>query len=144
MATTQASLCWSQGNLCCCLRKVIKSQHIFPSDEAAFKLVYLALRNISKKWTRLYSWLETCAQSICDPRRGSPPSLASRLYTLCLTVSMLFLSLLRSLTVRHSLPLHSDIILRQFLSSILLAFVGLRVSFASGRNFASIISSLHS
>ncbi|MFN6165281.1 MAG: transposase, partial [Pseudanabaena sp.] len=29
------------------LRKVIKSQQIFPSDEAAFKLVYLALRNIS-------------------------------------------------------------------------------------------------
>jgi hypothetical protein len=31
--------------------KVIKSQQIFPSDEAAFKLVYLAMRNISKKWT---------------------------------------------------------------------------------------------
>ena len=37
------------------LRKVIKSQQIFPSDEAAFKLVYLAMRNISKKWTRLDS-----------------------------------------------------------------------------------------
>ncbi len=35
------------------LRKVIKSQQIFPTDEAAFKLVYLAMRNISKKWTRL-------------------------------------------------------------------------------------------
>ena len=35
------------------LRKVIKAQQIFPSDEAAFKLVYLAMRNISKKWTRL-------------------------------------------------------------------------------------------
>ncbi|MFN4855975.1 MAG: transposase, partial [Pseudanabaena sp.] len=33
------------------LRKVIKSQQIFPTDEAAFKLVYLAIRNISKKWT---------------------------------------------------------------------------------------------
>ncbi|MEA5479089.1 hypothetical protein VB774_15810 [Pseudanabaena galeata UHCC 0370] len=33
------------------MRKVIISQHIFPSDEAAFKLVYLAMRNISKKWT---------------------------------------------------------------------------------------------
>ncbi|MFN7355814.1 MAG: IS256 family transposase, partial [Pseudanabaena sp.] len=31
--------------------KVIKSQQIFPTDEAAFKLVYLAIRNISKKWT---------------------------------------------------------------------------------------------
>jgi putative transposase len=26
-------------------------QQIFPSDDAAFKLVYLAMRNISKKWT---------------------------------------------------------------------------------------------
>lgn len=33
------------------LRKVIKSQQIFPTDDAAFKLVYLAMRNISKKWT---------------------------------------------------------------------------------------------
>jgi putative transposase len=33
------------------LRKVIKNQQIFPTDEAAFKLVYLAMRNISKKWT---------------------------------------------------------------------------------------------
>ena len=33
------------------LRKVIKDQQIFPTDEAAFKLVYLAMRNISKKWT---------------------------------------------------------------------------------------------
>ncbi|MEB3125840.1 MAG: transposase, partial [Synechococcales bacterium] len=33
------------------LRKVIKSQQIFPSDEAAFKLVYLAMGNISKQWT---------------------------------------------------------------------------------------------
>jgi putative transposase len=33
------------------LSQVIKSQQIFPSDEAAFKLVYLAVRNISKKWT---------------------------------------------------------------------------------------------
>jgi len=33
------------------LRKVIKSQQIFPSAEAAFKLVYLAIGNISKQWT---------------------------------------------------------------------------------------------
>jgi len=41
------------------LRKVIKSQQIFPSDDAASKLVYLTMRNISKKWTRLHSRLET-------------------------------------------------------------------------------------
>lgn len=33
------------------LRKVIKTRASFPNDEAAFKLLYLALRNIAKKWT---------------------------------------------------------------------------------------------
>ncbi|TYQ30540.1 transposase [Pseudanabaena sp. UWO310] len=32
------------------LQKVIKSQQIFSSDDATFKLVYLAMWNISKKW----------------------------------------------------------------------------------------------
>ncbi len=33
------------------LRKIIKTRASFPSDEAAFKLLYLALQNIQKKWT---------------------------------------------------------------------------------------------
>jgi putative transposase len=33
------------------LRKVSKNRSLFPSDEAVFKLLYLALRNISKRWT---------------------------------------------------------------------------------------------
>jgi transposase-like protein len=33
------------------LRKIIKSRGHFPNDEAAAKLLYLALRNISQKWT---------------------------------------------------------------------------------------------
>ena len=33
------------------LRKVTKSRGSFPNDEALIKLYYLALRNISKKWT---------------------------------------------------------------------------------------------
>jgi len=33
------------------LRKVTKSRGSFPSDEALLKLFYLALNNISKKWT---------------------------------------------------------------------------------------------
>ncbi|WP_176453161.1 hypothetical protein [Pseudanabaena sp. SR411] len=36
-----------------------KFQSIYAIDEAAFKLAYLAMRNISKKWTRLDSRLET-------------------------------------------------------------------------------------
>jgi len=33
------------------LRKVLKNRGHFPTDEAATKLIYLALRNITKKWT---------------------------------------------------------------------------------------------
>jgi putative transposase len=33
------------------LRKVSKNRPLFPSDEAVFKLLYLALRNIGKRWT---------------------------------------------------------------------------------------------
>jgi putative transposase len=33
------------------LRKITKNRAAFPSDEALLKLFYLALRNISKKWT---------------------------------------------------------------------------------------------
>jgi transposase-like protein len=33
------------------IRKVIKNKRVFPSEDAALKQLYLALRNISKKWT---------------------------------------------------------------------------------------------
>lgn len=33
------------------LRKIIKTRASLPNDEAAFKLLYLGLKNISKKWT---------------------------------------------------------------------------------------------
>jgi transposase-like protein len=33
------------------LRKVLKNHRAFPTDEAALKVVYLAIQNISKKWT---------------------------------------------------------------------------------------------
>ena len=33
------------------LRKVLKARGHFPSDEAATKLIYLVLRDITKKWT---------------------------------------------------------------------------------------------
>jgi putative transposase len=34
------------------LRKVTKARGHFPNDEAALKLIYLAIRNMEKKWTR--------------------------------------------------------------------------------------------
>ncbi|MBD1997226.1 IS256 family transposase [Leptolyngbya sp. FACHB-541] len=33
------------------LRKVLKNRRAFPTDESALKVVYLAIQNISKKWT---------------------------------------------------------------------------------------------
>jgi putative transposase len=39
------------------LRKITKNRGSFPSDEALSKLFYLALMNISKKWTMpLQDW----------------------------------------------------------------------------------------
>lgn len=33
------------------LRKVIKNKRVFPTDESVFKVLYLAINNISKKWS---------------------------------------------------------------------------------------------
>lgn len=39
------------------LRKVIKNKRVFPSDDAVFKLLYLAIENIAKKWTMpIHHW----------------------------------------------------------------------------------------
>ena len=38
------------------LRKIIKTRGSFPSEEAAMKLLYLALQNISAKWESVQHW----------------------------------------------------------------------------------------
>jgi putative transposase len=38
------------------LRKVIKTRASFPSEEAALKLLYLALNNVSKRWKAARDW----------------------------------------------------------------------------------------
>jgi putative transposase len=40
------------------LRKVIKTRGSFPNEEAALKLLYLGLRNVSKKWNSVQNWRE--------------------------------------------------------------------------------------
>lgn len=41
------------------LRKVVKNKCVFPSDDAALKQIFLALKNISKKWTMpIRNWKE--------------------------------------------------------------------------------------
>ena len=44
------------------LRKIIKNRGSFPSEEAALKLLYLALQNISAKWETVQSWREALNQ----------------------------------------------------------------------------------
>jgi putative transposase len=34
------------------LRKVIKTKAVFPDEDSVFKLIYLAMNNISKRWSR--------------------------------------------------------------------------------------------
>jgi transposase-like protein len=52
------------------LRKALKNRGHFPSDEAATKLIYLALRNITKSWKNPPAHLEDGGQPIRDPIRG--------------------------------------------------------------------------
>jgi len=45
------------------IRKVTRNRTIFPDDKAAFKLVYLALHNLAKKWNRpIYNWRDALNQ----------------------------------------------------------------------------------
>ena len=44
------------------LRKVTKNRGAFPNEEAAFKLLYLALRNAGKKWSTVQFWREAMCQ----------------------------------------------------------------------------------
>jgi transposase-like protein len=39
------------------LRKVIKTKAVFPDEASVFKLMYLAMNNISKRWNRpIQNW----------------------------------------------------------------------------------------
>jgi len=40
------------------LRKAIKTRGAFPSEEAALKVMYLALRNLARKWNAVQGWKE--------------------------------------------------------------------------------------
>jgi putative transposase len=41
------------------LRTVIKNKRVFRSDESVFKMLYLAIRNVSKKWTMpIHHWID--------------------------------------------------------------------------------------
>jgi transposase-like protein len=45
------------------LRKIIKTRGHFPNDDAATKLLWLALRNLTAKWERTaYAWSQAMNQ----------------------------------------------------------------------------------
>ena len=45
------------------LRRLTKTRASFPSDEAAIKLLYLGLRNISQRWTMpIQNWKQAMSQ----------------------------------------------------------------------------------
>jgi len=48
------------------LRKVIKMRGSFPNEEAAMKLLYLALRNVAKKWNAIQGWKQALNCSSSD------------------------------------------------------------------------------
>jgi putative transposase len=58
------------------LRKIIKSRGYFPSDDAATKLIWLAVRNITADWSRAaHNWKEAMNQfAILDEERFTQPS----------------------------------------------------------------------
>jgi putative transposase len=57
------------------LRKVIKTRASFPNDEAAFKLLYLALRNAAKKWTMPVPHWSRAMQAFAIIYEGRVPTL---------------------------------------------------------------------
>jgi len=79
--TTHAIEC-----LCSEVRKAVRGRGHFPSDEAATKLIWLALRNITSKWknppisgTRRRPFRDTVRRSFCDdPRMISTKRLTHR------------------------------------------------------------------
>jgi transposase-like protein len=47
------------------IQKVIKHRQSFPNDEAAIKLIFMGLKNISKKWTMpILDWGEALNQFV--------------------------------------------------------------------------------
>jgi transposase-like protein len=56
------------------LRKVIKNKLIFVNDDAIFKVLYLAIRNASEKWTMpIRDWGQTLNQFAIEFRKERVP-----------------------------------------------------------------------
>jgi putative transposase len=56
------------------LRKIIKTRGSFPNDEAALKLLYLAIRNAGMRWRRAIEWTKAMGQFAIQFGDRFPPS----------------------------------------------------------------------
>lgn len=63
------------------LRKVIKTRASFPNEEAAFKLLYLALRNAEKRWTMPIKQWGQAMQAFAIIYEGRVPTLDGNPFT---------------------------------------------------------------
>ena len=78
-----------RGRLPSPIRKVTKAKSIFPTPEAVRKLLFLANRDILKKWTMPIQNWPLDPQPTGDPLRGSPGDLdLFSVYTMDLTPPM--------------------------------------------------------
>jgi putative transposase len=56
-----------------CMRKIIKTRGSFPNEEAALRLLFMALRNHSNKWSHVQGWREALNRfQILWPERMPP------------------------------------------------------------------------
>ena len=55
-------------------RKIIKTRGSFPNDEAALKLLYLAIRNAGMRWRRAIEWTNAMGQFAIQFGDRFPPS----------------------------------------------------------------------
>jgi hypothetical protein len=51
------------------LRKIIKGRSAFPNDDSVYRLIYLGLEQISRKWTMPIKKWKAAAATVCDPLR---------------------------------------------------------------------------
>ena len=63
------------------LRIVIKTRASFPNNDAAFKLMYLALRNIAKKWTMPIPYWSQAMNAFSIIFEGRVPTLDGNSFT---------------------------------------------------------------
>ena len=64
------------------LRKVTRNHRIFPSAEAVYKVVYLTMRNLAKKWTMPIREWKPALNRFAVEFTERFPSEATTLYTL--------------------------------------------------------------